>query len=101
MPSKRSKPQHKVTKRAKSTRSKTAPSKAQVPIMADASSPAQSLLFSDPAVASEILAASHPRAVKALGRKVANFPTPSGTTTARRSVEGEGKEKREVVEGEG
>lgn len=39
MPSKRSKPQHKVTKRAKSTRSKTAASKAQAPIMADASSP--------------------------------------------------------------
>lgn len=33
----------------------------------------KALLFSDPAVASEILAASHPRAVKALGRKVANF----------------------------
>lgn len=33
----------------------------------------KALLFSDPTVGAEILAAEHPREVKALGRKVANF----------------------------
>jgi predicted NAD-dependent protein-ADP-ribosyltransferase YbiA (DUF1768 family) len=33
----------------------------------------KALLFSDPTVGAEILAAPHPRLVKALGRKVANF----------------------------
>ena len=33
----------------------------------------KALLFGDAAVAAEILAASHPRQVKALGRKVSNF----------------------------
>lgn len=33
----------------------------------------KALLFSDPTVGAKILAAAHPRLVKALGRKVANF----------------------------
>ncbi|KAK4153377.1 hypothetical protein C8A00DRAFT_43669 [Chaetomidium leptoderma] len=122
MPPKTSKPQHRVTKRTKPTRSKKTPRKPQTPIMnnnnnnnenpstspvyfwretdpsvgylsqwypcafTDDTNPSiiyptaehymmyqKALLFSDPAVGAEILAAGHPRAVKALGRKVANF----------------------------
>ncbi|KAH6651140.1 hypothetical protein F5144DRAFT_589433 [Chaetomium tenue] len=113
MPSKRSKPAHKVTKRAGAIEAPV-PSAQPQPTTSDDTSPVyfwretdpqtgylsqwyacaftddtdptivyptaehymmyqKALLFSDPAMASQILQAEHPRQVKALGRQVANF----------------------------
>ncbi|KAH6634037.1 hypothetical protein B0J18DRAFT_6692 [Chaetomium sp. MPI-SDFR-AT-0129] len=114
MPTKQSKPQHRVTKPARAARPKRSPLPQPSTTDDDPSSPVyfwretepltgylsqwypcafsddtdsstiyktaehymmyqKAVLFSDPAMGAEILAAEHPRLVKALGRKVANF----------------------------
>ncbi|KAH6853378.1 hypothetical protein B0I37DRAFT_348834 [Chaetomium sp. MPI-CAGE-AT-0009] len=113
MPSKRSKPSHRVTKRAKTTKA-AVPSPEPQPAISNDTSPVyfwretdpltgylsqwyacaftddtdpsiiyptaehymmyqKALLFHDPAIAAEILRASHPRQVRELGRQVSNF----------------------------
>ncbi|KAK4042461.1 hypothetical protein C8A01DRAFT_33534 [Parachaetomium inaequale] len=115
MPPKRSNPQHRVTKRARATKTPKAPPPKPQPntndnntspvyfwretdpstgylsqwypcAFSDDTDPSiiyqtaehymmyqKALLFSDPAVATQILAAAHPREVKDLGRQVSNF----------------------------